>query len=122
MADLDDFEFWHSIMGDSNNKQSDFEGFTHEQVAGRDDESDIDLDLVVNSDRLLAKFESSSEDSDESPVEDNGDAELPAVAGPSQWKKQDTEKCMCNNCYHSLPWNFLKMEQKILAFGTLVPV
>ena len=70
MADLDDFEFWHSIMGDSNNKQSDFEGLTHEQVAGRDDESDIDLDLVVNSDRLLAKFESSSEDSGKSAVED----------------------------------------------------
>ena len=84
MADLDDFEFWRSIMGDSDDEQSDVAGFTLEQVAGRDDQLHIDLDLVVNNDQLLAKFESSSEDSDESPVEDNGDAELPAVAGPSQ--------------------------------------
>ena len=37
MADLDDFEFWRSIMGDSDDEQSDVAGFTLEQVAGRDD-------------------------------------------------------------------------------------
>ena len=56
MVDLDNFEFWHSVMGDGDDEQNDFEGFTLVQVAWRDDKSDIELDLVVNNDRLLAKF------------------------------------------------------------------
>ena len=84
-------------MGDSGDKQSDFECFTREQVAGRDDESDIGLDLVVNNDHLLAKCPQ---------VRTVVRALLKTTVilncllllGPASEKKQDTEKCLCNNC------------------------
>ena len=47
MADLDAWEYWKSIMGDSNDEENDdFEGFTLREIV-KGDESDIDLDLVI---------------------------------------------------------------------------
>ena len=50
-------------MGDSEDEESDFEGFSLHQVDG--DESDVDLDLVVNNDCVLATFDLESEVSQE---------------------------------------------------------
>ena len=91
MADDDTYKFWCAIMGDSEDEESDFEGFSLHQVNGDGDESDVDLDLVVNNDHVLVKFDSESEVSDEGVVKEDAvesDMELPVAAGPSQRKKQ----------------------------------
>ena len=47
MSDDDKWEFWLSVMGNSDDEDGqDFEGFTVQQGV-RGDESDIDLDVVV---------------------------------------------------------------------------
>ena len=54
------------------------------QVNG--DESDVDLDLVVNNNHVLAKFDLESEVNDEGVVKEDAvesDMELPVAAGPS---------------------------------------
>lgn len=89
MAEEDAFEFWRAIMGDSEDEESDFEGFALHEVDGGD-ESDVDLDLVVNNDRILANFNEEIEDSGENVSdfeEGDSDTELPVAAGPSQRKK-----------------------------------
>ena len=88
MADEDPLEVWRAIMGDSDNEMSEFEGFTIDDLA-KNDESDIDLDLVVNNDRVLANFHSES-DSDRCHEADGGDSDipLPTAAGPSGRKRQ----------------------------------
>ena len=71
-------------MGDSEDEKSDFEGFSLHQVDG--DESDVDLDLVVNNNHVLAKFDLESEVNDEGVVKEDAvesDMELPVAAGPS---------------------------------------
>ena len=52
-------------MGNSEDEESDFEGFSLHQVNGDGDESDVGLDLVVNSDCVLATFDLESEVSQE---------------------------------------------------------
>lgn len=56
------------------------------QVNGDGDESDVDLDLVVNNNHVLAKFDLESEVNDEGVVKEDAvesDMELPVAAGPS---------------------------------------
>ena len=87
MADDNTYEFWRAIMGNSEDEESDFEGFLLLQVNGDGDKSDGDLDLVVNNDRVLAKSDSESEVSNDGVVEEDAvesDMELPVAAGPSQ--------------------------------------
>ena len=56
------------------------------QVNGDGDESDVDLDLVVNNNHVLAKFDLESEVSDERVVKEDAVEsvmELSVAAGPS---------------------------------------
>ena len=56
------------------------------QVNGDGEESDVDLDLVVNNNHVLAKFDLESKVSDERVVKEDAvesDMELPVAAGPS---------------------------------------
>lgn len=49
------------ITRSSDVEESDFEGFNLEQMNDRADESDINLDAVVNDDQLLVKLKFNSE-------------------------------------------------------------
>ena len=92
MADDDEaLQFWLSVMGNSDD-ESDFEGFTVDEI-NKADESDVDLDIVVNNDQLHANLESTSQSgSDQNPNElsenTNSDADLPTAVGPSVRKRQ----------------------------------
>ena len=45
---MSNWEFWQSVMGNSDDDEDDvFEGFTLEEITKKE-ESDIDLDIVVN--------------------------------------------------------------------------
>ena len=60
-----------------------------EQINGRADESDVDLDLVVNNDQLLVKFESNSDNEQHNNENLEGsNIILPAAAGPKPHQKQ----------------------------------
>ena len=75
-------------MGNSEDLESDFEGFNLEQINGRADKSNVDLDIVVNNNQLLAKFESDSDSDQHSNENSEGsDVNLPTAAGPRPLKK-----------------------------------
>ena len=83
-------------MGDSDDDgEDDFEGFTLREIV-KGDESDIDLDIVVQNQELIRQFSpeiSSSSDLNRSgsggeELLEANDAELPVVAGPSKAKRQ----------------------------------
>ena len=89
MADDEGYQFWISIMGNSDDKESDFKGFSLEQINGRADESDVDLDLVVNNDQLLTKFESDSDSEQRDNENSEGsDINLTAAAAPRPRQKR----------------------------------
>ena len=52
-------QFWLLAMG-NNDDESDFVGFTIDEI-NKADESAVDLDIVVNNDQLHANLESTSE-------------------------------------------------------------
>ena len=83
-------------MGDSDNEEGDFEGFTIDDMP-KQSESDIDLDLVVNNDHLLAKFESGSDGDFSSEADggdggDDSDVPLPTAVGPTKKKQRRLTK------------------------------
>ena len=56
MADDEAWQYWRSVMGDSDDDgEEDFEGFTLQEIV-KGDESDIDLDIVVQNQELLWQF------------------------------------------------------------------
>ena len=88
MAELDSREFWRSIMRNSDSEDdSVFEGFSMED--NRKDESDIDLDVLVDNDTLLDQM-APSDSVSEGQSTDTGDNDviLPPVAGPSSRKRR----------------------------------
>ena len=96
MTDKEAWDFWQAIMGDSDNEEGDFEGFTVDDMT-KQSESDIDLDLVVNNDHLLAKFESGSDGDFSSEVDggdggDDSDVPLPTAVGPTKKKQRRLTK------------------------------
>jgi len=87
-------------MGDSDDDgEEDFEGFTLQEIV-KGDESDIDLDIVVQNQELIRQFSleiSSSSDLNQSgsggeELLEANDADLPGVAGPSKAKMAKTVK------------------------------
>ena len=77
-------------MGHSDDEQSIFEGFQLEDLK-KNDESDVDLDLMVNNEAILWQFLlDSSENSDVSsaPSEDEDCVNVPQIAGPSRKKRK----------------------------------
>ena len=83
-------------MGDSDDDEDDdFEGFTLREIV-KGDESDIDLDIVVQNQELIRQFSpeiSSSSDLNRSgsggeELLEASDADLPVVAGPSKAKRR----------------------------------
>ena len=82
MANGKGYQFWILIMGNSDDKESDFKGFNLEQMNGSVDESDVDLDLIVNNNQLLAKFESNSDsEQHDSENSEGSNVNLPTAAG-----------------------------------------
>lgn len=78
-------------MGDSDDEASGFDGFTSNDISKKG-KSDIALDLVINNDHLLMKFDLES-DSDKLHIADGGDGSdsdipLPTAAKPSGIKCQ----------------------------------
>ena len=70
------------ITRSSDVEESDFEGFNLEQMNGSVDESDVDLDLIVNNNQLLAKFESNSDsEQHDSENSEGSNVNLPTAAG-----------------------------------------
>ena len=83
-------------MGDSDNEEDDFEGFTIDDMT-KQSKLDINLDLVVNNDHLLAKFESGSDGDFSSEVDgddggDDSDVPLPTAVGPTKKKQRRLTK------------------------------
>ena len=83
-------------MGDSDDDgEDDFEGFTPQEIV-KGDESDIDLNIVVQNQELIRQFSpeiSSSSDLNQSgsgseELLEANDADLPVVAGPSKAKRR----------------------------------
>ena len=103
MADDEAWQYWRSVMGDSDDDgEEDFEGFTLQEIV-KGDESDIDLDIVVQNQELIQQFSleiSSSSDLNQSgsggeELLEANDADLPGVAGPSKakrWQRQSKNK------------------------------
>ena len=82
--------------------EDDFEGFTLREIV-KGDESDIDLDIVVQNQELIRQFSpeiSSSSDLNRSgsggeKLLEANEADLPVVPGPSKekrWKRQSKNK------------------------------
>ena len=85
MAAEDPWQFWLNVMGNSDDDDEEaFEGFTLRELV-KGEESDVDLDLVVQED-ASQQFNSDVDDESESGGEE--DADLPVAAGPSQAKRQ----------------------------------
>lgn len=85
MAAEDPWQFWLNVMGNSDDDDEEaFEGFTLRELV-KGEESDVDLDLVVQQD---ASQRFNDDDDDESESGGEEDADLPVAAGPSQAKRQ----------------------------------
>ena len=83
MVAEDPWQFWLNVMGNSDDDDEEaFEGFTLRELV-KGEESDVDLDLVVQQD---ASQRFNNDDESESGGEE--DADLPVAAGPSQAKRQ----------------------------------
>ena len=88
MADDDKWEFWLSAIGNSDDEDGqDFEGFTVQEVV-KGDESDIDLDVMVQNQDLLNNFLTDSASYDNAIADEQSDVDLPAVPGPSRVRIQ----------------------------------
>ena len=56
MADDKAWQYWRSVMGDSDDDgEDDFEGFPLREIV-KGDESDIDLDIVAQNQALIRQF------------------------------------------------------------------
>lgn len=89
MENLSNGDFWRAIMGESDSDEGGFEGFSLDEI-NKKDESDIDLDVVVNDEQLLREFESSDSDRDSDNHGDSGDSDiiLPVLAAPNPRRKK----------------------------------
>ena len=79
---MSNWEFWQSVMGNSDDDEDDvFEGFTLEEITKKD-ESDIDLDIVVNYDEQMSSDTDSGDDVGEvdSVGQVDSDLDLPILA------------------------------------------
>ena len=84
------------MVGDSNNGEDDFEGFVLEEIV-KGEESDIDLDVLVQADRLFDSDSFSKESESESRDDDE---RLPEVVRPS--KKRCRASQGERHCHHTL--------------------
>ena len=101
MADDEAWQYWRSMMGYSDDDgKDDFEGFTLQEIV-KGDESDIDLDIVVQNQVLIRQFSleiSSSSDLNRSgsggeELLEANDADLPGVASKAKrWQRQSKNK------------------------------
>ena len=79
---------WRELVGDSDDGEDDFEGFVLEEI-GKGEESDIDLDVLVQADRLFDSDSFSEESENESRDDDK---RLPEVVPPSKKRRRASKE------------------------------